>query len=152
MKDFKRWIGLLAALAALVFSGLAIAGHGHGGGGHSGSGSGSGHGGDGHGHGGPHFYPGAFFAFGLGAAYLGGPWYWNAYDTWPFYDDYYYSSAGVASALSPAYDERDAPAVSPQQGEPSWYYCDNPPGYYPYVQNCPAGWQRVRPQAPPGRY
>lgn len=24
-----------------------------------------------------------------------------------------------------------------------WYYCANPPGYYPQVQACPSGWQAV---------
>jgi hypothetical protein len=24
-----------------------------------------------------------------------------------------------------------------------WYYCTNPPGYYPSVQTCPTPWQRV---------
>jgi hypothetical protein len=26
-----------------------------------------------------------------------------------------------------------------------WYYCQNPQGYYPYVQQCPAGWMTVIP-------
>ena len=29
--------------------------------------------------------------------------------------------------------------------QPSWYYCDNPPGYYPYVPQCPGGWRQVTP-------
>jgi hypothetical protein len=33
-----------------------------------------------------------------------------------------------------------------------WYYCENPKGYYPYVQNCPGGWMKVVPQpTTPGR-
>ena len=27
----------------------------------------------------------------------------------------------------------------------SWYFCDNPQGYYPYVQQCPGGWRAVAP-------
>jgi len=27
----------------------------------------------------------------------------------------------------------------------SWYYCENPTGYYPYVQQCPGGWRPVAP-------
>jgi hypothetical protein len=40
----------------------------------------------------------------------------------------------------------------PPTGAPqavTWYYCDNPQGYYPYVQNCGSGWRQV-PSAPPG--
>jgi hypothetical protein len=25
----------------------------------------------------------------------------------------------------------------------TWYYCSNPPGYYPYVTQCSTGWQAV---------
>lgn len=25
-----------------------------------------------------------------------------------------------------------------------WYYCQNPPGYYPYIQRCSVNWQPVR--------
>jgi hypothetical protein len=39
--------------------------------------------------------------------------------------------------------------VQPPPPQPYWYYCDNPPGYYPYVQQCSAGWRQVNP-APPG--
>lgn len=30
-----------------------------------------------------------------------------------------------------------------------WYYCNDPAGYYPSVQSCPQGWQRVVPTSPP---
>jgi hypothetical protein len=30
-----------------------------------------------------------------------------------------------------------------------WYYCPNPPGYYPYVARCGANWQRVPANPPP---
>jgi len=34
----------------------------------------------------------------------------------------------------------------------SWYYCNDAKAYYPYVRECPSGWQRVVPQkAPPGQ-
>jgi hypothetical protein len=38
--------------------------------------------------------------------------------------------------------------VQPPAPQPYWYYCDNPSGYYPYVQQCPGGWRQVAP-APP---
>ena len=37
--------------------------------------------------------------------------------------------------------------AAPQPQAQQWYYCSNPAGYYPYVQNCSAGWQAV-PAAP----
>jgi hypothetical protein len=50
----------------------------------------------------------------------------------------------------PAYEPPPAPVVvqapPPQEGAPpaqSWYYCDNPQGYYPYVQACASGWRPV---------
>lgn len=39
-----------------------------------------------------------------------------------------------------------APAPQPTYVSPpqqSWYYCDNPQGYYPYVANCASGWRQV---------
>ena len=37
--------------------------------------------------------------------------------------------------------------VQPPPSQPSWYYCDNPQGYYPYVEQCPRGWRQI-PTAP----
>lgn len=34
--------------------------------------------------------------------------------------------------------------VQPQQ---SWYYCQDPAGYYPSVPECPGGWAPVAPQS-----
>lgn len=47
----------------------------------------------------------------------------------------------VASAPVPP----PAPAPAPVQ---SWYHCNSPQGYYPYVTSCPGGWTTV-PAAPP---
>jgi hypothetical protein len=47
------------------------------------------------------------------------------------------------------------PQAAPVQAAPaapaSYYYCDNPGGYYPYVQNCSQPWRQVPaiPQAAP---
>ncbi len=42
------------------------------------------------------------------------------------------------------------PAPQPQQAAPPqyWYYCREPQGYYPYVNTCPGGWQKVAPTPP----
>ncbi|MFA6313755.1 MAG: hypothetical protein WCV99_00795 [Sterolibacterium sp.] len=34
-------------------------------------------------------------------------------------------------------------------GSQWWYFCKNPEGYYPYVRECPSGWEKVSP-VPPG--
>ena len=35
-------------------------------------------------------------------------------------------------------------------GPPFWYYCSDPPGYAPYVRQCPSGWLTVLPATPGG--
>jgi hypothetical protein len=42
-----------------------------------------------------------------------------------------------------------APVPAPTSQQQYWYYCTNPPGYYPTVPECRAGWQRVPASAPP---
>jgi len=37
------------------------------------------------------------------------------------------------------------PAPAPSQ---YWYFCNASKAYYPYVRECPSGWQRVTPQPP----
>lgn len=36
--------------------------------------------------------------------------------------------------------------AAPQQPGAFWYYCADSQAYYPYVKQCPAGWQQVTPQ------
>jgi hypothetical protein len=57
-------------------------------------------------------------------------------------------------SLPPAYIEQgDVQAVPPQapaaQEDYYWYHCDKPEGYYPYIKECPGGWQKVSPTPPP---
>jgi hypothetical protein len=47
------------------------------------------------------------------------------------------------------YIEQPVPQPPAQQQQSAlgyWYYCADPGAYYPYVKECPAGWQRVAPQ------
>lgn len=44
-------------------------------------------------------------------------------------------------------EEAPPPAAAPAQW---WYWCASSHAYYPYVQNCAEGWQRVAPQVPAG--
>lgn len=83
-----------------------------------------------------------------GGFFFGGPlydpfWYrpgWNFY--YPSYGATYYSP--YPYYYPPYYDtDAAAPALPPAQG---WYYCSNPPGYYPSVPSCYTEWQYVPPQ------
>lgn len=53
----------------------------------------------------------------------------------------------VPSYPAPVVVEPPAPTYQqpPQATQQYWYYCQDPPGYYPYVQQCPRGWQPVSP-------
>jgi hypothetical protein len=46
-----------------------------------------------------------------------------------------------------------APPPAPVAAAPAdyWYYCAAAQGYYPYVKECPGGWQKVLPQPPAQR-
>jgi hypothetical protein len=62
------------------------------------------------------------------------PWYWGP--------PVYYAPAPVVvrPAEPTVYVERSD--VVPE-GTASWYYCRESNGYYPYVKQCPGGWERV---------
>lgn len=86
---------------------------------------------------------------------IGAPLYWPGYYPWPYYAPYYYPPAYYPPAVlppsaQPVYIEQAEPQAPPVQPSQSWYYCSKPQGYYPYVKNCPGGWQQVAPQ-PPGQ-
>ena len=42
-------------------------------------------------------------------------------------------------------EQNPGAASSPAAETGWWYYCDQSRGYYPYVRECPTGWQRVPP-------
>jgi hypothetical protein len=61
--------------------------------------------------------------------------YWGWPAPYPYPYPYVYAPPAVVVAPAPA----AVVAAQPQ----SWYYCDNPQGYYPYVATCAAGWRQV---------
>ena len=67
--------------------------------------------------------------------------YWGPYwGPWWYPPPYYYYPAPVVV--------REEPVHYIEQGQDTsgwWYYCDSSRGYYPYVKECPSGWQRVPP-------
>lgn len=132
---------------------------GGGGGSHSGSRHSGGYHGGGHsygGHRGGHYggYYGGWYGSGF---YWGWPWYaawpgayWGVYPGYGYYGPYaaypayeppptVYVEPPASGAISPV------PAPAPKV---LWYYCNEPAGYYPYVQECNAPWVKVIPPAP----
>ena len=75
-----------------------------------------------------------------------GPWY---YPPPPFYYTPYYPPVVIERPAPPVYIEQQ-PAAVPAAPAPDnyWYYCAAAQGYYPYVKDCPGGWQKGLPQPP----
>ena len=139
MKRYWKMVALLMMLVFAAASGSAMAQHGgHGGGGHGGGGYARG----GYGHGG-----GWGYGWGVGLA-LGLPLLWSGY--YPGYYPYPYAypvpdyayPAPAAGYVEQGYGPA---ALAPQQ---DWYFCPTSNAYYPYVRECPSGWQRVPSQPP----
>jgi len=86
------------------------------------------------------------FARGGGYGFYG----YGGYYGYGLYDyPFYYSPAVVLAPPStlPVFIQQEQPqTVQPQANY--WHYCQNPEGYYPYVRNCPGGWQQIAPQPP----
>ena len=88
----------------------------------------------------------------ISGPYWGGPWY---YPPPSYYYPPYYPPVVVERPVPQVYvEQQPAPAAppAPVAAAPTnyWYYCTAAKGYYPYVRECPGGWQRVQPQ-PPGQ-
>lgn len=117
MKSAKLPIVLLLACAALLVHDVSLA------------------------HGGDRYYGGGRPRVGV---FIGGPlWPWY----YPLPPSYYYYppvvTVPVAPPQPPVYIERQSETPPAQS---YWYYCNSSQAYYPYVQQCPEGWQRVTPQ------
>ena len=78
---------------------------------------------------------GVGFGFGFPSYYYPAPYYYPAYYPYP-----YYPPTQVV-VQQPVYTERQDVHEAGY-----WYYCDAAKGYYPYVKECPAGWQKVAPR------
>lgn len=145
MKNIKQ-ICFISATCWLLSSGVAVAARGHGG-----------HGGGGWG-----------WGLGIGVvtgtvigAELANPYYPYSYYPYSYYPRPYYSPPYPYYAYPPVavvpqppsvYIEHGSSQQAYQQPAPQpgyyWYHCNNPDGYYPYVKECPSGWQKVSPQPP----
>jgi hypothetical protein len=171
----KAFCGVVIVLAVLIWVTPTVS-HAGGtrahGGTNAGSGARYGHSGGYYGRptGGPHAHGGARIATGVQVRYYGGyygpryPGYWGArywgpgywgpglwsgyWWGWPYYGYPYYASPSIVVQQPPVYVEPNQTPQEPQY----WYYCQNPQGYYPYIQQCPQGWMKVvPPDSPPAR-
>lgn len=80
-------------------------------------------------------------AFVVGGGWPG--WWGYPYDGWPYPNAYpgYYAPAVQYIEQGDGSDSVSANAW--------WYRCNQPSGYYPYVKDCPGGWQTVPAQPSP---
>lgn len=85
----------------------------------------------------------------LGPGFWYGPYYPWYYPRYPYYYPPYPYVPPVVTVPSspPTYVERE---VRGPEAEPAyWHFCRESNAYYPYVRECPGGWQRVSPLPPP---
>jgi len=81
---------------------------------------------------------------------FGGP-YWGGRG-WGYPGPYYYPYSYPYPAYVPSqpatYIQQEVAPAAPASATPQgyWYYCSDAQAYYPYVKECPGGWQRVSPQ------
>ncbi len=80
--------------------------------------------------------------------YIGGGWGWPGWGWGPgwwgapyAYPSPYYGTTPVVVQSPTEYVQQAPPAAQ------YWYYCPNPKGYYPYVQECTVPWIPVPPQS-----
>ena len=143
---------LLVALAVLTLTlGHSLPGHAERGGGHGGGGGGYGGGGGGYrgggegwhggGHDGGHDggYGGGWGGGGFGVNFGPGSFFPPAWDQYPY----------PVYAPPVIVNQTDQYATPQPQEQQYRYYCRNPEGYYPNVQQCQVGWMKVVPTAPP---
>jgi hypothetical protein len=118
MKTTKTVLAITLALAGIAASGFAFAQHRHG-------------------------RVAIGIGIGFGVPYAAFPYYYPHYGYYPPYYSPYYPAPVVIQQQAPVYVEQQA---QPQQPSGYWYYCNDSRAYYPYVTQCPSGWQRVAPQ------
>ena len=88
-----------------------------------------------------HHGPRVSFGFNFGVPVGPYPYYY------PYYYPPYYPAPVVVQQQPTVYvEQQPAPAAQPSVAANYWYYCAGSRAYYPYVKDCPGGWQRVAPQ------
>lgn len=99
-----------------------------------------------------HHGAGARIGFYLGVPLVLSSGYWGPHRYYPApYYSPYYPPVVTVPVSPPTYIEQGQTSAAPAAPQPGyWYYCNDARAYYPYVKECPGGWQRVSPQPPPG--
>jgi len=90
-----------------------------------------------------HHRHGARFGVFIGAPLVFAPWYYRHY----YPPAYYPAPAVVYPSAPPVYVEQGQEAPAPR-ADSYWYYCPEAKAYYPYVNQCAGGWQKVSPRPP----
>lgn len=124
MRLIKAWASLAIILVLIAASGPADARRGHRHHGHS--------------------HSGVRLGIVIGAPAV---WY-HSYPGYYYYPPAYYPPVVAVPASPPVYIERGNTQAAPEV-QNYWYYCPDEKTYYPYVKQCPGGWERVVPQQPP---
>lgn len=75
--------------------------------------------------------------------FIGSGFWWVPPDWWGPAYPYYAEPPVTVQQEPPVYIQPD------NQPQSYWYYCPNPSGYYPYIQQCPGGWLTVVPSTSP---
>jgi hypothetical protein len=89
--------------------------------------------------------------------YYNDPFFWGPDPFFYPYRPFIYSPPPVIIEQRdpPVYIQRQpvAPPAVPAVNASTWYYCQNPAGYYPYIQSCRQPWVSVDPRTvqPPVR-
>lgn len=91
-----------------------------------------------HGYRGGHARLGFYFGVPLAVPYYYPPTYSYYYAPRVYYPE----PLAIAPAAPAYYMQQDNAASAPLPGG-YWYYCRDPQGYYPQVQQCPTPWQQV---------
>jgi hypothetical protein len=172
MRLFRSALSISLVVSILCASGMASAGDYSRGGGYSGGqrggysgGQGGGHYGGQHGgyygggsygghrgyYGGSHGNWGRYYGsgYGFGLSFWGPWWYYPGFYYpyyYPYYSPYYYPYYNQPAVVLPSepstYIERAQPS-EPSAPPGIWFYCPESRTYYPYVKQCPGGWQTV---------
>jgi hypothetical protein len=91
---------------------------------------------------------GAWAQHGHGRGHVG-VYFGPIWGPWGYYPPPVYYSAPIVVERSPVYVESPT-VVQAAPASTYWYFCRPANAYYPYVKDCPSGWERVAPR-PPGQ-
>lgn len=89
-----------------------------------------------------HRHGGVRYGVGVVVAPRWDPWFWGP----PYPYSYPAYPPVIIERSPPVYIEQPQAAPQPAPQPAYWYYCAESNNYYPYVQRCPSGWDRIEQQ------